>query len=62
MLILTRGRSQTVMIGDEVVVTVLDIMDDRVRIGIRAPRDVVIERPERLQRREESAPPPSRPR
>jgi carbon storage regulator len=46
MLILTRGRAQTLMIGEDVAVTVLDIRDDRVRLGINAPRDIVIERAE----------------
>jgi carbon storage regulator len=50
MLILTRGRAQTLMIGEDIAVTVLDIRSDRVRIGINAPRDIVIERPERLDR------------
>jgi carbon storage regulator len=48
MLILTRGRAQTVIIGDDVALTVLDIKDDRVRIGIDAPRNIVIQRPERF--------------
>jgi carbon storage regulator len=52
MLILTRGRAQTLMIGEDVAVTVLDIRDDRVRLGINAPRDIVIERAERLDRRD----------
>ena len=52
MLILTRGRAQTLMIGEDVAVTVLDIRDDRVRLGINAPRDIVIERAERLERRD----------
>jgi carbon storage regulator len=51
MLILTRGRAQTLMIGENVAVTVLDIRDGRVRLGINAPRDIVIERAERLDRR-----------
>jgi carbon storage regulator len=52
MLILTRGRAQTLMIGEDVAVTVLDIRDGRVRLGINAPRDIVIERAERLERRD----------
>jgi carbon storage regulator len=39
MLILTRRPTQTLMIGSEVTVTVLEIRGNRVRIGVNAPRD-----------------------
>jgi carbon storage regulator len=48
MLILTRRPKETVFIGDDVAVTVLDIRGDRVRIGINAPRDIEVQREERL--------------
>jgi cytosine deaminase len=46
MLVLTRQRDQTIMIGDEVEVTVVDIRGDKVRLGINAPRSVVVHRKE----------------
>jgi carbon storage regulator len=46
MLILTRRQAETLMIGDSVTVTVLDIKGDRVRIGVNAPRDVIVNRKE----------------
>lgn len=46
MLVLTRGANQSIMIGPDVVVTVLDVRGDQVRIGIRAPRSVTVHREE----------------
>jgi len=46
MLILTRRQAETLVIGDSVTVTVLDIKGDRVRIGVNAPRDVIVNREE----------------
>lgn len=46
MLVLTRHENQSIMIGHDVVVTVLDIRGDQVRIGIRAPREVEVHREE----------------
>lgn len=46
MLVLTRRANQSIMIGDEVVVTVLEIRGDQVRLGIRAPRTVAVHREE----------------
>ncbi|HEY8532335.1 MAG TPA: carbon storage regulator CsrA [Micromonospora sp.] len=46
MLVLTRRPGESVMIGDDVVVTVLEVRGDVVRIGIRAPRDVQVHREE----------------
>jgi carbon storage regulator len=48
MLILTRRPRETVFIGHDVVVTVLDIRGDRVRLGINAPREIEVQREERL--------------
>jgi carbon storage regulator len=54
MLILTRRRREAVFIGHDVVVTVLRIRGDRVRIGIEAPRDIEVQREERLTQRQDS--------
>jgi carbon storage regulator len=55
MLVLTRKSNQSIMIGDEVEVTVLSVMGEKVRIGIRAPTDVAVYRTEiylEIQRQE----------
>ncbi len=46
MLILTRRVGETVMIGDEVTVTVLGVKGNQVRIGVNAPRSVSVHREE----------------
>jgi carbon storage regulator len=46
MLVLTRKASQSIMIGDEIEVSVLAIMGEKVRIGIEAPRAVPVFRKE----------------
>jgi carbon storage regulator len=46
MLVLTRKSNQSIMIGDDVEVTVLSIMGEKVRIGIQAPRDIPVFRTE----------------
>lgn len=46
MLVLTRRKDQRIVIGDDVVITVLDIRGDTVRIGIDAPRTVQVHREE----------------
>jgi cytosine deaminase len=46
MLVLTRQRDQTVMIGDDIQVTVVDVRGDKVRLGIAAPRDIRVDRKE----------------
>ena len=50
MLILTRPVGETLMIGDEVAVTVLGVKGNQVRIGINAPKDVAVHREEIYQR------------
>jgi len=45
-LVLTRRANQSIVIGHDVVVTVLEIRGDQVRLGIRAPRDVTVHREE----------------
>ena len=46
MLVLSRTYEETIMIGDDVEVTVLDIRGDRVRLGIRAPSRIPVHRKE----------------
>jgi carbon storage regulator len=46
MLVLTRKSNQSIMIGDDIEVSVLSIMGDKVRIGIQAPRDIPVFRKE----------------
>ena len=50
MLILTRRVGETVMIGDEVTVTVLRVKGNQVRIGVNAPKDVAVHREEIYER------------
>jgi carbon storage regulator len=45
-LVLTRKSNQSIMIGDDIEVSVLAIMGEKVRIGIQAPRDVPVFRKE----------------
>ena len=46
MLVLTRKSNQSIMIGDDIEVSVLSIMGEKVRIGIQAPREVPVFRKE----------------
>lgn len=50
MLILTRRVGETVMIGNEVTVTVLGVKGNQVRIGVNAPKDVSVHREEIYER------------
>lgn len=49
MLVLTRKRGEQILIGDDIVITILDAKGDSVRVGIDAPRGVVIHRLEVMQ-------------
>jgi len=46
MLILTRRVGETLMVGDEVTMTVLGVKGNQVRIGVNAPKDVAVHREE----------------
>jgi carbon storage regulator len=46
MLVLTRKTNQSIMIGDEIEVSILSVTGDKVRLGIDAPRDVAVFRKE----------------
>ena len=46
MLVLTRKTNQSIMIGDDIEISVLSTMGDKVRIGIEAPRDIRVFRKE----------------
>ncbi len=46
MLVLTRKTNQSIMIGDDIEVSILSVTGDKVRIGIEAPRDVAVFRKE----------------
>jgi|tagenome__1003787_1003787.scaffolds.fasta_scaffold18504773_1 carbon storage regulator len=46
MLVLSRQRDETIMIGDDIEVTVVDIRGDKVRLGITAPREIAVHRKE----------------
>ena len=50
MLILTRRVGESVMIGDNVTVTVLGVKGNQVRLGVNAPRDVAVHREEIYER------------
>ena len=46
MLVLSRQRDESIIIGDNVVVTVVDVRGDKVRLGIEAPREIPVHRRE----------------
>ena len=50
MLILTRRVGETLMIGDNITITVLGVKGNQVRIGVNAPKDIAIHRKEIYQR------------
>jgi carbon storage regulator len=52
--VLTRRRNQSIVIGDQIVVTVLEVKNDQIRLGITAPRDVQVYRQELLSERNPS--------
>jgi len=61
-LVLTRRTGESLMVGDDVVVTILDVRGDVVRVGIKAPRSIQVHREEvyrELQRVNREAASPS---
>ena len=46
MLVFSRHRDESIMIGDDIVVTIVDISGDKVRLGINAPQDIPVHRQE----------------
>jgi carbon storage regulator len=46
MLVLTRKKHQSIMVGDSIEISILDVVGDKVRIGIDAPREVSVYRKE----------------
>ncbi|HEY9062161.1 MAG TPA: carbon storage regulator CsrA [Pseudobacteroides sp.] len=46
MLVLTRKKEQSIIIGDNIEITIVDIQGDQVRIGINAPKNITIHRKE----------------
>ncbi len=57
MLVLSRKESQRISLGDEIVITILRLGGEKVRLGIEAPKDMLVLRDE-LERRAEPAPSP----
>ncbi len=46
MLVLSRQRDETIMIGDDIEITIVDIRGDKVRVGINAPKEISVHRKE----------------
>ncbi len=64
MLVLSRQRDESIVIGDNIVVTIVDIRGDKVRLGIEAPGEVPVHRQEvfeAIQRENRKAVGPSQP-
>ncbi len=61
MLVLSRKRNESIVIGDNIVVTVVDIRGDKVRLGIEAPSEIPVHRREVFDviQRKEMLPPQS---
>ncbi|MEM7454039.1 MAG: carbon storage regulator CsrA [Planctomycetota bacterium] len=46
MLVLSRHRDESIMIGDDVMITIVDVRGDKVRLGIDAPQEIPVHRQE----------------
>lgn len=51
MLVLSRKRDESIVLGDDIVLTIVDIRGDKVRLGINAPESVVVDRLEVYERK-----------
>ncbi len=60
MLILTRRVGQTVVIGDNITVTVLAIRGNQIRLGVTAPKEIAVDREEIAERKAAGLPKPVR--
>jgi carbon storage regulator len=58
-LVLTRRKNQSIVIGDDIVVTVLEVKGDQIRLGITAPREVQVYREELLGQSPTQGSPPT---
>ncbi|MBF4694503.1 carbon storage regulator CsrA [Fusibacter ferrireducens] len=54
MLVLTRKKDESIIINDNIVIQIMSIEDGKVKIGIDAPKDVIIHRSEVVQKIQES--------
>lgn len=62
MLVLSRQRDESIIIGDDIVVTVVDIRGDKVRLGIQAPIEIPVHRQEVYEAiQKENQQPPTEP-
>jgi carbon storage regulator len=55
MLVLSRKKNEKIVLGDNIVITVVEIRGDKVRLGIEAPREVPVNRQEVVARIEQDA-------
>jgi carbon storage regulator len=61
MLVLSRHRDESIVIGDDVIITIIDIRGDKVRLGIEAPQEIPVHRQEvyeAIKREEQKKRPP----
>ena len=61
MLVLSRKRDERIVIGDNIVITIVDVRGDKVRVGIEAPADVPVHRQEIADALKRNASPPPQP-
>jgi carbon storage regulator len=54
MLVLSRKKNESIVIGDQIVVTIVEIHGDKVRLGIAAPKEVAVHRQEIYEKINES--------
>lgn len=46
MLVLSRTKDESIVIGDDIIITIIDVRGDKVRLGISAPRSITVHRQE----------------